>query len=119
MNTPTLLPIHNGLHVDLVTCRAQSIILQVSTSLPSAACPVCGQHSTRIHSHYQRTLADLPWNRVAVLIHLRSRKFYCDNPQCQRRIFTEPVPSLAQRYARRTNPLQEVFYLLGYALGGQ
>lgn len=80
---------------------------------------MCGLHSGRVHSRYERTLADLPWNRVAVRIHLRSRKLFCDNPSCERAIFTEPLPDLVARYARKTLRLQEAFYLIGYVLGGK
>ena len=80
---------------------------------------LCGFQSGRVHSRYQRTLADLPWNQVAVRMHLRSRKFFCDNPTCERVVFTEPLPKLAARYARKTLQLQEALYLIGYLIGGK
>jgi len=54
---------------------------------------------------------------VRILIQLR--KFFCDNPDCKRRIFTEPIPELAARYARKTKRLQGELYLIGYSLGGR
>lgn len=119
MKPPTLLPCLAGIRIESIASNTSSIVLHLSAVAPAASCPLCGHISQRIHSHYSRTLADLPWNRVAVRIHLKARKFYCDQPDCKRRIFTEPLPELAARYARKTNRLQEALTLIGYALGGE
>jgi hypothetical protein len=34
-------------------------------------------------------------------------RFFCENPTCPRKIFTEPLTALAERYARRSNQLRE------------
>src|SRR5215472_13529251 len=119
MNTPTLLPHHAGLQVDRLAATDETITIFVSTVAAVANCPLCACLCARVHSRYRRRLMDLPWNRVAVRIHLRSRRFFCDNPECKRTIFTEAVPELAKRYARKTNRLQDALYLIGYALGGE
>jgi len=84
-----------------------------------ACCPQCGSLATHVHSHYVRTLADLPCASLAVRLHLGVRKFFCANPLCCRHIFTEPLPGLAARYARRTLRLHEVWQLLGFVVGGE
>jgi transposase len=119
MAPSTLLPCIQGIRIHSIANTANCIVLHLLAVAPCAHCPLCGHVSQHIHSHYRRTLADLPWNRVTVSIHLRARKFYCDHPDCPRRIFTEPLPELAARYARKTNRLQAALYLLGYALGGE
>jgi transposase len=119
MATSTLLPCIKGIAIESIAAAGNAIVLRLSTVAPYVACPLCGLQSGRVHSRYERTLTDLPWNRVAVRIHLRSRKLFCDNPDCERAIFTEPLPELAARYARKTLRLQEVFYIIGYALGGK
>jgi transposase len=43
-------------------------------------CPVCGEPTDRVHSRYERTLADLPWARFAVRLQVRVRRFVCANP---------------------------------------
>ena len=55
----------------------------------TALCPVCGTVAHRIHSRYMRTVRDLSVQKVQVILHLHVRKFYCDNRECRRRIFTE------------------------------
>ncbi|QOZ36180.1 hypothetical protein XH92_34595 [Bradyrhizobium sp. CCBAU 53421] len=56
-------------------------------------CPRCGYQTGRVHSHYVRRLADLPWQGRVVEIRLHARRFRCANPQCPRRIFTERLPA--------------------------
>ena len=119
MSASTLLPCIEGIALDSIVSTHNSIVLQLSTFAPSVACPVCGRPSGRVHSRYQRTLADLPWNQIAVRMHLRSRKLFCDNPACERVVFTEPLPKLAARYARKTLQLQEALYIIGYVIGGK
>jgi transposase len=54
-----------------------------------------------------------------VRLHLRVRKFFCRQPTCSRRLFTERLPSVVTPYARRTRRLTEVVRLLAFALGGE
>ena len=79
---------------------------------------MCGTWSETIHSLYQRTIADLPWGQQTVQLRLRVRKFFCRQPTCVRRIFTERLPRVVASYARRTVRLTEVVRLLAFALGG-
>ena len=61
--------------------------------------------ATRVHSRYQRTLADLPWAHLSVRIQLQVRKLFCHTVDCARRIFTERLPDLVAPWARRTSRL--------------
>ena len=83
-----------------------------------ACCPLCGRRSKRVHSRYERTLADLPWGAYAVTIRLRVRRLFCRNSRCERRIFTERLPEIALPWARRTRRLDGRLTALGLALGG-
>jgi transposase len=115
----TLLPKVPGLRLEGTFVDADTVSLTLaSTSLP-AACPVCGGATARLHSHYQRTVADLPWSDRRVKLLLRVRKFRCSQTGCSRRIFTERLPSLLDPYARKTTRLHEVLALVGFALGGE
>ncbi len=49
----------------------------------TARCPLCGRRSKRVHSRYQRTLADLPWGEHAVTVLLKVRRLFCDNTRCK------------------------------------
>jgi transposase len=97
----------------------RQITLAVRATPASASCPVCPTSASRIHSHYTRTLADLPWAAYCVRLQLRVRTWFCPNPACECRIFTERLPPVATPWARRTQRLVQRLIALGVALGGQ
>src|SRR4051812_24763001 len=82
-----------------------------------ASCPVCKMVTMRIHSNYKRSLADLPWAGIPVRIQLQVHRFFCDNPGCTRKIFSERLPGLADPWARRTCRLAECQQAIGLASG--
>src|SRR5262247_2590803 len=106
----------------LAACRVDTAATQITLSLCStqarALCPLCTVATRRIHSRYERTLADLPWAAYRVRLRLRVRKWFCRNRACRRRIFTERLPTVAAPWARRTLRLAQRLGALGVALGG-
>lgn len=115
----TLLPKAPGLSLEDSFIEDDTVSLTlVSTSLP-VVCPVCNRETTRLHSHYGRTVVDLPWSGRRVRLFLNVRKFRCPQKGCSRRIFTERLPDLVESYARKTTRLHEVLELVGFALGGE
>lgn len=52
-------------------------------------------------------------------IQLHTRRFFCDQPTCRRRIFTERLHPAIAPYARRSRRLQSLLYSIGLALGGE
>jgi transposase len=95
-----------------------TITLTLRARRITACCPLCGRRSKRVHSRYERTLADLPWGAYAVIVRLRVRRLFCRNTRCERRIFTERLPGIAFPWARRTRRLDDRLTALGLALGG-
>jgi transposase len=85
-----------------------TIALTMRSTPATAPCPLCGLPAARVHSRYHRHLADVSWALVPVRIDLLVRKFFCDTPECPRRIFTERLPTVVQPYARRTVRLTHV-----------
>src|SRR4051794_8566619 len=95
-----------------------TITLTLRVRRITACCPLCGKRSKRVHSRYERTLADLPWGAYAVTVRLRVRRLFCRDTRCERRIFTERLPGIALPWARRTRRLDARLTALGLALGG-
>ena len=121
MNLPScLLP--DATHVRLETWSlepAQSALtLNIHARPATARCPLCGKRSKRVHSRYQRTLADLPWGEHAVTVLLSVRRLFCDNTKCERRIFAERLPNVAVPWARKTARLAGRLTAVGLSLGG-
>jgi transposase len=97
--------------------RAQITLLIASTQA-APRCPTCDVPAPYVHSHYTRTLADLPWSGYAILWRLRVRKLFCRNRTCPRRIFTERLPGVVAPWARRTVRLMAHLLAIALALGG-
>src|ERR1035438_4830375 len=75
------------------------LLMMMRASGKQNFCPQC-RSSTRVHSHYQRKLRDLPWEGMPVQIQLHVRRFFCDTEGCGQRIFTERLPDTVHRYVR-------------------
>lgn len=99
-------------------CDHHRILIAVRSTQSSNACPICEISSQRIHSHYRRKLADCSWADYEIALHLTVRKFFCDNPACERRIFTERLPSVMAPWAQRTQRLGQQLYEIALRLGG-
>lgn len=115
----TLLLGHESLELKRLQISQHHLTLFVSTTATRAQCPVCSCVSDRVHSHYTRTLADLPWHGLPVTLHLRIRRFFCEQTGCQRAIFAQRIPEIADSYARKTERLEHALSLVGFALGGE
>jgi transposase len=115
-----LLPDATTLRLD--ACHVDTTVAKLTLRVPSTQarvpCPLCAMPARRVHSHYERTLADLPWAAYRVRLQLRVRKWFGQNPRCVRRIFTERLSTVAAPWARRTLRLAQRLVALGVALGG-
>jgi transposase len=115
-----LLPlIPAGLSVVQVLPASDRITIVARPTSRESACSTCGTWSGRVHSHYTRTLADLPSQGRVAVIRLEVRRFRCANQTCSRRIFAEPLPEVTRPRARRSGRLADVQRHLGLALGGE
>nr|WP_244442550.1 ISL3 family transposase [Azospirillum lipoferum] len=83
-----------------------------------AACPLCHCPSARVHSRYSRHLGDLPWQGRVGDLHLQVRRFRCAVADCPRRIFAEPLPTVAAPRVRRTRRLAEAQRAIALSAGG-
>jgi len=69
---------------------------------------VCGVWSERVHSRYERRLADTAASGQETLVHLQVRRFLCRNDECARVTFAEQAHGLTSRYGRRSAGLSQV-----------
>jgi len=111
----------NEFGLQLLSAQIELDSIRVSASLmkQSAVCPQCHAGSVRVHSYYDRTLADLSFGVRKIVLHLDVRRFFCKNPECKRATFSEPLPNLAIRYARRTNQLHQALQDIAFDSGGE
>jgi transposase len=110
--------IPRGLHLEKLSIEAGKVTLFATSCESRARCPVCGHDSSRTHSRYLRTFSDLPWHGISVKLKIRVRRFFCDDPSCERRIFCERLEEVAAR-ARKTDRLEEALLAIAFELGGR
>ena len=109
-----------GFDVESASCDGATTVIIVRPMSGTSPCPGCRARSKRIHSRYQRRLADLPLAGRQVRLVVVARRFRCDTVLCDRRIFTERFDDGALTpWARRTTRLDFVVHHLGLALGGR
>jgi transposase len=108
-----------GLQLLSTQIELDSIRVSASSMKQSAMCPQCHAGSVRVHSYYDRTLADLSFGVRKIILHLDVRRFFCKNPECKCATFAEPLPNLAIRYARRTNQLHQALQDIAFDSGGE
>ncbi len=109
-----------GFVVNHTTNDDGSTVITVRPASKASACPGCGTRSDRVHSRYQRRLADLPISGHPVWLVVLARRFYCHAVLCGRRVFTEHFDAdVLAPWARRTARLEHIVHHLGLALGGR
>jgi hypothetical protein len=113
------LTIPEGLHVDALSFDGDSLTIGGCLRGSEAHCPVCSERSRQIHRLYTRTLADLPWSGAPVRLRVRVRKFFCDEPACERRIFAERLDEVVRPFARGTDLQRGALQWIAFSLGGE
>ena len=108
-----------GITIDSIDPGANELVIRIACDVPSMPCPECQQPSDRIHSCYQRMVADVPCAGRNVILALTLRKFVCGTPGCSRKIFTERLPGLVESYARMTGRLIALLQAIALVAGGQ
>jgi transposase len=116
---PAALPIPRSLHVETLLLDEEGLTILAASEATDVRCPVCGEPAERVHSRYVRTLADLPWAKLAVRLRVHVRKFFCDNAACPRQIFAERLAGIAHAHARRTDRQGAALTAIAFANGGE
>ena len=117
--THALLPDPKALALDMIAVQEGIITFHIRTIAEMAVCPDCACCTDRVHSRYQRTLQDLPWQGNAVRFLFTVRRFFCGNATCKRKIFAEAPANVARRYGRKTSRLDDLLLQLVWKVGGE
>ena len=92
-----LLPHLSPVVIDGIDCADDAVVVAAHGRSRGSRCPGCGRVSTRVHSRYQRRVADLPVSGRPVVLWLTVRRFFCDHVDCSAGTFVEQVPGLTER----------------------
>ena len=106
------------LSLDRIEVRDQTVIVHLRANSPTATCPRCGTAGSRVHSRYQRSIADVACGGRHLVLKLLVRKWICPDTSCSQRIFAERFLGFVQRYARMTDRLIKVLQAVGVTTNG-
>ena len=119
MSLMSLFALPSGLEITACSHQEGMLCVSLLSTQPCSHCPLCGSIATRIHSRYQRRLADLPSVGQPVRFLLSVRKFFCDMLTCPRKIFAERLAPFVAPWARVTARLFQMVQIIGLATGGR
>lgn len=119
MDAAAILSLGEGLVVECFEPTTTALTCVVAATPPGACCPLCGEWSAHLHSHYHRKAADLPCGGRQVRLVLVARKFRCKNRSCPRKVFAERFAPLVEPRARMTTRLGQALLTLGLATCGE
>lgn len=115
----TLLDLPAGYVVRSLAVDLQQVTITLASTATRALCPQCGTRSTRLHSNYQRTVADLPCAGRRVTFQVQTHKWRCLNATCARRVFAERLDPFIRVSARMTTRLSQMLEHIGLATNGE
>jgi len=119
MDLPSLLGFPPGLAIESLCRTSTALTVSLVSTTAAACCPQCGANAKRIHSRYQRTVADLPCGGRQVVLRVWVRRFFCRNSACGLRLFAERLSEFVEPYARRTTRLRHALRAIGFTVGGE
>jgi len=105
--------------IDRAEAGAGGLRLWAHRRADQARCRWCGHSSGRVHSRYQRRLADVPAGGAPVVLYLVVRRFFCVAADCPAVTFAEQVEGLTTVYARRSVPLAGMLGAIALAVAGR
>ncbi len=119
MSLSPLFPLPDGLEITEVRETPEEVLVHVTSYRSSSPCPHCSMPSSAIHSSYRRHPKDLPCAGRPIRLVFTVRKFFCRNPTCSRKVFTERLADFIETSSRLTKRLRTAVQDIGFATGGK
>ncbi|PYD55353.1 transposase [Komagataeibacter xylinus] len=118
MSRLRILDLPRSLVVRRVVALDNRVEIEVGLRKRSVLCPDCQCPTQRVHSFYQRKLADLPWQGRPATLFVSVPRFFCQAAVCPRRTFVMPLDGITVRHGRQTTRLTDLHYYIAHTLGG-
>jgi len=114
----SFLPLPAGMCIESIEKTESDLVVSVISTSPTSCCPLCSWPSSAVHSYYHRSVRDVPCGGQSVRLALTVRKFFCRNAGCQRKIFTERLPTFVEPWAQMTVRLCAEIQAIGLSTSG-
>ena len=72
----------------------------------TSVCPCCGNRTSSVHSYRLRKIQCTEWLGHHAMLILQTRHFACASPDCERKIFSEPL-MMTHPYGRHTYEVED------------
>src|SRR5438045_6900651 len=118
MSSPPLFPLPDGLEITSVSETPEEVLVHVTSYRATSPCPHCSMPSSAIHSSYRRHPKDLPCAGRPIRLVFTVRKFFCRNPDCSRKVFTERLADFIEASSRLTKRLRTSVQDIRFATRG-
>lgn len=82
-------------------------------------CPLCQKASSKVHSYYQRKVGDLPISGKTVKLYVSTRRFFCGEDSCPRKVFAERFGSCLKPWQRRLDRSSRQIQAIGLSCGSK
>jgi transposase len=66
-----------------------TLYISAISNIKELKCPDCGTKTTKVHSRYPKSFADLPIQGLKVIILMKNKNMFCINKDCKRYTFSE------------------------------
>ena len=119
MEVKPMLALPDELDIAGIEMSDEGLTITAFSKQVRPCCPRCGTPALRVHSRYTRTIADLPCSGQQVRLLVGVRRYFCDVPTCQRKIFAERLTPFVEPRARVTQRLYQIVQIIGLATGGR
>ncbi|MFE6692242.1 ISL3 family transposase [Streptomyces sp. NPDC057743] len=114
-----LFPDLDGLEIANIEVGDDIVTVAARACARDVVCPACGERSGRVHSRYERRLADSAVGGRRAVVKLQVRRFRCPAVSCSRTTFVEQVAGLTFRYGRRSLRLHVILQAVALMLAGR
>jgi transposase len=115
MNACLLLP--DAFTFRYSTVSGNRVIFGLMGSTPFGICPLCSKVSYKVHGYYERKVQDLPISGKTVKLYISTRKFFCEEDSCPRKVFAERFSSCLRPWQRRLERSNSQIQAIGLHCG--
>ena len=95
-----------------ITHSEEEITLTLKSTTHEQPCPICGTISHNYHSTYKRKIHDLPILGKTVYLNITAYRYYCENVECEQKVFCEELDGFSGKYRRMTLRLENFIITL-------